>query len=278
MFEFIFYEFLRYEKKTSTIGVILFGIGVILVGINVILVGIDGIDVIDVIDVILFGIGVILVGISVILVGIDGIGLILHETSGIGGLGLTLGVIGLILELIGGIGLILLGIGLILLGIGLIFDVIRQKINYLEKQKKIKKDYPQLSIIGIMRQRKDSQKFQTIYLLLIVTIIYILASKFFNFVICNIFLGFLLGSILLIVLESLIFNYRINRGWYGSNESEAREIINFILKNSEDVDFTDGDSPKSIIKSEDIQQVIEELGIQIPGYPEPNAINKSFSE
>lgn len=177
--------------------------------------------------------------------------------------------IGLIL---GGIlGVILGGIGLILGGIGGILD---EKTHF----RPIKKNYPKLSIIGIMRERKDNQKFRTIYLLLITTIIYIFAGKLFNFAISNIFLWILLGSILLISLELLIFNYRVNQGWYGSSELETREIIDFIVKNSEDIDFTDGNNPKSIIKPEDIQQVVEELGIQIPGYPEPNAINKSFSE
>ncbi len=129
-----------------------------------------------------------------------------------------------------------------------------------------------------MRERKVNKKFQTIYLLLIITIIYIFVSKFLFPPPSNIFLCVLLGSALLVFLESLIFNYRVNQGWYGSNELEAKEIIDFILKNSEDIDFTDGNSPKSIIKQEDIQQIGEELGIQIPGYPKPNAIDKSFSE
>ena len=161
--------------------------------------------------------------------------------------------------------------------IAVISSIAFVKANF-RKSKKIKKNYPKLSIVGIIRERKVNQKFQTIYLLMIATIIYAFASKFLAFVVSNIFLCILLGSVLLITLETLIFNYRINRGWYGSSESEAREIVDFIVKNSEDIDFTDGNSPKSIIKPEDIQQVVAELGIQIPGYPEPNAINKSFSE
>lgn len=147
-----------------------------------------------------------------------------------------------------------------------------------KQNKRIKKNYPKLSIVGIMRERKVNQKFQTIYLLLIATIVYVFASKFLNFAISNIFLIVLFGSVVLITLESLIFNYRINKGWYGSNESEAREIIDFIVKNSDDIDFTDGNNPKSIIKPEDIKQVVEELGIQIPGYPQPNEINQGWSE
>ncbi len=64
----------------------------------------------------------------------------------------------------------------------------------------------------------------------------------------------------------------------GCSQSEAREIIEFITKNAEDIDFTDGNNPKSIIRPEDIQQIGGELGIQFPGYPEPNAMNKGFSE
>lgn len=56
-------------------------------------------------------------------------------------------------------------------GIGLIGGKI-----YPRQNKKIKKNYPKLSIIGIMREREGNQKIQTIYLLLIITIIYIFAS------------------------------------------------------------------------------------------------------
>ena len=146
------------------------------------------------------------------------------------------------------------------------------------QDRKTKKNYPMLSVISIMRKYKSEQKIQTIYLLLIATIIYIFAGRLFDFAISNIFSYVLLGSSLAIALELLIFNYRVNKSWYGSIEFEAREIIKFIVENSENIDFTDGNSPKSIIKPEDIQQIGKELGIQIPGYPEPNAINKRFSE
>ena len=71
---------------------------------------------------------------------------------------------------------------------------------------------------------------------------------------------------MLTILDFLIFDYRINRGWYGSSELEAKEIIGFTLKNSEDIDFTDGDAPKSIIRPEDIQQIVKQINTPISDY------------
>ncbi|WPD22765.1 MAG: hypothetical protein SD837_21585 [Candidatus Electrothrix scaldis] len=45
-------------------------------------------------------------------------------------------------------------------------------------------------------------------------------------------------SSLLIIREQLIA-YRIRRGLFGTNRTEARALIEFIIKNSEDIDFTD---------------------------------------
>lgn len=148
----------------------------------------------------------------------------------------------------------------------------------LESRIKLKKNYPTLSIVGIMRNRKKKSKYNSIYFISLIGIFYLVSSNFLGFNLSIIFLFILFIFIIIISLELFIFNYRVNQGWYGSSESEAREIIDFIIKNSEDIDFTDGNRPKSIIKPEDIKQVVEELGIHIPGYPEPNIINRNFSE
>lgn len=44
----------------------------------------------------------------------------------------------------------------------------------------------------------------------------------------------------LIVLKETIVEFRIRKGWFGTNKYEAKVLINFLIKNSNDIDFTDG--------------------------------------
>jgi len=44
-----------------------------------------------------------------------------------------------------------------------------------------------------------------------------------------------------------LLRYRIRKGYYGTSEDEAREIIQFILEHAEDTDFTDGDGTKKLM-------------------------------
>jgi hypothetical protein len=58
--------------------------------------------------------------------------------------------------------------------------------------------------------------------------------------------------ILLILRDSLI-RYRIERGYFGQNKNEARQLISFILKNTEKIDFTDssGKPMKALLPIQD---------------------------
>ena len=47
--------------------------------------------------------------------------------------------------------------------------------------------------------------------------------------------------IVLLIARSVLLQYRIKNGLFGTSEHEAREIIGFILNNSNTIDFTDGD-------------------------------------
>ena len=42
----------------------------------------------------------------------------------------------------------------------------------------------------------------------------------------------------LIALKELLIAYRIRKGLFGTNRAEAHDLINFIVKNSSDIDFT----------------------------------------
>ena len=43
----------------------------------------------------------------------------------------------------------------------------------------------------------------------------------------------------LLVLKETVVEYRIRNGLFGTTRSEARELIDFIVKHSDDIDFTD---------------------------------------
>jgi hypothetical protein len=51
---------------------------------------------------------------------------------------------------------------------------------------------------------------------------------------------FVLAYALIILLDGMFLAYRVRRGFYGNNESEARELIAYILRNSDKLDDGDG--------------------------------------
>jgi hypothetical protein len=50
----------------------------------------------------------------------------------------------------------------------------------------------------------------------------------------------------IVYLNQAIFQYRVKKGFYGTNDYEAREITEFIFINAKHIDFNDGDSVKRI--------------------------------
>ncbi|WP_417915461.1 hypothetical protein [Candidatus Electronema sp. JM] len=60
----------------------------------------------------------------------------------------------------------------------------------------------------------------------------VLASLFYSSIFLLIFLSIL-------ITKELLIEYRIKRGLFGTNRTEARELIDFIIKNSDNLDFTD---------------------------------------
>ncbi|MEM9276588.1 MAG: hypothetical protein AAGA80_27145, partial [Cyanobacteria bacterium P01_F01_bin.143] len=89
------------------------------------------------------------------------------------------------------------------------------------------------------------------------------------------FLIIIFGLISLLFLYLVVLNFRIRQGWYGGNESEAREIINFALRNSDDIDFTDDGQSKSLFNEEDIAEICLDLEIPIPGFSVTHSVNQN---
>lgn len=47
-------------------------------------------------------------------------------------------------------------------------------------------------------------------------------------------------TLALIIIKELIVEFRIKKGWFGTNKIEAKALIEFLISNSDDIDFTDG--------------------------------------
>lgn len=122
-------------------------------------------------------------------------------------------------------------------------------------KEKIKKQYPNLSVVGIMSLKREKSAYYSITVLIFSLMLYvspsILGLYSVNLIVVTILLS---GAALLLIREKLV-QFRVNSGFYGQNESEAREIINFILSNSNDIDFTDGGKKKPIFSENNIEEV-----------------------
>ncbi|MGX9726057.1 MAG: hypothetical protein ACTFAK_01680 [Candidatus Electronema sp. VV] len=74
----------------------------------------------------------------------------------------------------------------------------------------------------------------------------------------------LMSIVFLIILtvKELLTKYRIRKGLFGTNRAEARELIDFIIKNSDNLDFTDsnGNLRRALLPEE--KDAVEE---HIPG-------------
>jgi len=82
-------------------------------------------------------------------------------------------------------------------------------------------------------------------------------------------------SIILLVLigllasKEMILAYRIQKGLFGTNRTEARALIEFIIKHSEDIDFTDSNGKLRRVllpevKSSGTEQVVPPFGEEAP--------------
>lgn len=130
--------------------------------------------------------------------------------------------------------------------------------------KREKTKYPRDSIIEILNKRKSKDVWTaaTISFLSIVLSIFIpgLDASDMYFVRLVLFI-----VIIILLLGNLAFQYRIRQHWYGNNEREAREIIEFIIKESSNIDFRDGGKLKKILSDEDVEEIKSIVFRPVPG-------------
>ncbi|MFG0773071.1 hypothetical protein ACF8PD_14695 [Vibrio plantisponsor] len=104
------------------------------------------------------------------------------------------------------------------------------------------------TIVGMMLEDKAAASNKiNLYLFGAIGIQFI--GSYFGIIPFNV-LTILVPLVLLIALhlDQIIVGYRIRKGWYGRNRSEAREIISYILSHANKDDFNDDGGLKKLIE------------------------------
>lgn len=120
------------------------------------------------------------------------------------------------------------------------------------------------SIVEIMIDNKGN-KVQKAYILLAITLLAQLGFAYFTKSEVNnwfMFLTLFLAGV--IYLNQVILEYRIKKGLYGTNDYEAREIIEFIFTNAEYIDLSGGGGAKRIFpepEKETKENIVPEGGV-----------------
>ena len=140
-------------------------------------------------------------------------------------------------------------------------EIIQSVINIVKfhsnkNKTKFRTKYSNLSIVGQMRLRlfmKIANGFAIIQCVLAIYISHL--SLTLNIQPSLEVLGFTLVFILILSVYKFIVDFRVKNGFYGNNEREAREIIQFILEESQNIDFNDNGKLKKIISDDDVKKV-----------------------
>ncbi|MBE4467420.1 hypothetical protein HJ014_22615 [Vibrio parahaemolyticus] len=87
--------------------------------------------------------------------------------------------------------------------------------------------------------------------------VYVSSVWFMNSDINQFVLLFLAFLLLAVFVDQKLMEFRVRKGWYGSNEVETRELIEFITLHSDKDDFNDGSGAKRIISNPEIDLATE---------------------
>jgi hypothetical protein len=110
-----------------------------------------------------------------------------------------------------------------------------------------------ITIVGMMLDKysaSDAKSYVCLLLSVVAYSIFVLLSKStINYGV--VLFVVVLAGILYTNRELLV--YRIRKGYYGTTEEEARDIIEFILDHSDDTDFTDGSGIKKLMPDPEVE-------------------------
>jgi hypothetical protein len=115
------------------------------------------------------------------------------------------------------------------------------------------------TVVGLMlseKMRKSSRAQLFLFLALIVNVAGSLVLDNSVSVFVMVFVSILLFCI---QIDHKLIEYRVNKGWYGKNEFETLEIIEFIIAHAEKNDFNDSGGLKRVIPQPTIVKVDKPL-------------------
>ncbi|WDE09579.1 hypothetical protein [Thalassomonas haliotis] len=130
--------------------------------------------------------------------------------------------------------------------------------------------YSNKSIAFIMNSRQSRKTlFITITLLTLLLLMNVLIPYLFDNVSVSaltLFIPnfFIITLLVLINFRDEVMRYRIQMGYFGNNEHESRLIIQFVLDNQKNIDFTDGGKGKKIISAEDLKEIESSVLVNKP--------------
>lgn len=123
-----------------------------------------------------------------------------------------------------------------------------------EKVTKMNKKFiEEVCIVSDIAKNKAIKNRHAYIITLISMVLYIVMSKIFLFTFEPSILIILTILLVLVYTNQRILEYRISKGFYGSNETEAREIIKFILENNDK--YSNGKRKKVTISKADYERL-----------------------
>ena len=114
------------------------------------------------------------------------------------------------------------------------------------------KDKKSKTIIGLMLGEKLKKSSMSQIILLIVFLINLIISFFLESSVSSFVIAIVAIGLLAIHIDHKLIEYRIKSGWYGKNEFETIEMIDFILSHADKNDFNDQGGLKKIISIQDL--------------------------
>ncbi|MEZ9345683.1 hypothetical protein AB4166_02350 [Vibrio splendidus] len=119
------------------------------------------------------------------------------------------------------------------------------------------------TVVGLMLEERFSSSIKNIRLLSLITLVYLSCTylKIIPFNILALIIPLLLISAIL--LDQYLITYRVRKGWYGRNEYESREIINYAIAHANKDDFNDEGGLKKLM---DAPQLFEKQHTESNGW------------
>jgi hypothetical protein len=109
--------------------------------------------------------------------------------------------------------------------------------------------YNELSIIALMLKKIMVRYYHSYVILLIFILIYCIARTMFH---NTSILLILCSALVLLIINHLSLLFRINRGYYGSSEYEIREILQFLVENTDSNDLSNGNKIKQLFSVKEL--------------------------